>query len=175
MRFPLLASIPLLPLLPPFPLFLPHFRSSSRLQAPLTSLRSTANRKELVTDFLRKAKQLEFLIEALPSLASGGEGGEEMAANGMKEDEEESEELEREMSEVNREYEEALGEAGACFFFSPFSSLPSLPHLKHFFRLNESLTSHRPETLHRQLETSLRGVLETRSNPAAVAAAAATA
>jgi hypothetical protein len=80
----------------------------------------TANRKELVTDFLRKAKQLEFLIEALPSLASG-EGD---AASGTKEDEREFEELEREMKVVNEEYEEALGEAGA---FSSSLSSPFLP------------------------------------------------
>jgi len=149
----LLLSFPLAPFPPP-----------SASNAPCSPLvPPTANRKELVTDFLRKAKQLEFLIEALPSLAAGGEGD---AASGTKEDEEEFEQLEREMKKVNEEYEVALGEAGALsfsflrssslrtFLFPPFSTDPPPP----------------TETLHRQLEISLRGILETRSNPAAVAA-----
>ncbi|GAA5854764.1 hypothetical protein JCM8547_004063 [Rhodosporidiobolus lusitaniae] len=92
-----------------------------------------ANRKELVADFVRKAKQLEFLIESLPSQ---GASSEDDAAAGTRENEEEFRKLEEEMKKVNEEYEEALGDA---------------------------------ETLHRQLDQSLRGVLESRSNPSTVA------
>ncbi|KAM0754713.1 hypothetical protein T439DRAFT_377147 [Meredithblackwellia eburnea MCA 4105] len=53
------------------------------------------NQKELVGDFLRKAKQLEYLIASLPT---------------PQEDDTEAdlEELQKESEEVNREYEEAL-------------------------------------------------------------------
>ncbi|GAA5841810.1 hypothetical protein JCM11251_004070 [Rhodosporidiobolus azoricus] len=94
-----------------------------------------ANKKELVTDFLLKAKQLEFLIDALPSPPpSAGQEAVETAGGG-KEDEEEFKKLEEEMRKVNDEYFEALGEA---------------------------------EDLHKQLEASLRGVLESRSTGTAV-------
>jgi hypothetical protein len=66
----------------------------------------TANQRELVSDFLRKAKQLEYLITSLPSSTSSAE----------QEDEAEFEDLEKEMKEVNGEYEEALKVAGEfCF------------------------------------------------------------
>ncbi|ORY80735.1 hypothetical protein BCR35DRAFT_352494 [Leucosporidium creatinivorum] len=57
-----------------------------------------ANQRELVSDFLRKAKQLEYLITSLPTSSATTE----------QEDEAEFEELEKEMQSVNREYEEAL-------------------------------------------------------------------
>ncbi|GAA6033289.1 hypothetical protein JCM8097_006671 [Rhodosporidiobolus ruineniae] len=103
------------------------------------------NRKELVTDFLRKAKQLDFLIDALPG-ASGSTGEGAPVGEGGNPDEEqerrdehELKELEDEMRRVNEDYLEALGEA---------------------------------ETLHKQLDASLRGVLETRSGSANAATAA---
>jgi len=61
-----------------------------------------ANRKELVTDFLRKAKQLEYLIDSLPSPPS-----EEALRT-----EQDLAELEAEVQEANKEYLSALGEAG---------------------------------------------------------------
>lgn len=61
----------------------------------------TANQRELVSDFLRKAKQLEYLINSLPSSSTTDQ-----------EDETEFNELEKEMREVNGEYEEALRVAG---------------------------------------------------------------
>ncbi|GAA5930157.1 hypothetical protein JCM1841_000479 [Sporobolomyces salmonicolor] len=60
-----------------------------------------ANRKELVGDFLKKAKQLEYLIEQLPSPVSE----EEVAT------EKDVAALEHEMQQVNQEYLEALQEA----------------------------------------------------------------
>lgn len=58
------------------------------------------NQKELVGDFLRKAKQLEYLISALPTP--------------LEDDTEvDLEDLQREMGEVNEEYLDALGVAGA--------------------------------------------------------------
>lgn len=50
-------------------------------------------------DFLRKAKQLEYLITVLPSLPEEETGKD-------------FEELELELQEVNKEYLEALSEAG---------------------------------------------------------------
>ncbi|GAA6003551.1 hypothetical protein JCM10207_000385 [Rhodosporidiobolus poonsookiae] len=103
-----------------------------------------ANRKELVSDFLRKAKQLEFLIDALPASSSSsssdpasssgaGAGTGEPSTAGTADDEREFAELEEEMQRVNGEYEEALAEA---------------------------------EELHRQLQTSLQGVLDARTGAA---------
>ncbi|GAA5974882.1 hypothetical protein JCM11641_008410 [Rhodosporidiobolus odoratus] len=91
------------------------------------------NQKELVDDFLRKAKQLEFLIEALPddstqAAATLKDGG--VVAQSEETDDAEFEELEKEMKRVNDEYEGVLGEA---------------------------------EQLHRQLEESLQGVLRGRA------------
>ncbi|GAA5847959.1 hypothetical protein JCM3766R1_005920 [Sporobolomyces carnicolor] len=62
-----------------------------------------ANRKELVTDFLRKAKQLEYLIDSLPSPPSQDE----------LETEHDLAQLETEAQETNREYLLALEEAEA--------------------------------------------------------------
>ncbi|KAL8290313.1 hypothetical protein RQP46_002571 [Phenoliferia psychrophenolica] len=58
------------------------------------------NQKELVGDFLRKAKQLEYLISALPTPPVD-----------LDDDEQDLEDLEREMSEVNAEYLDALAVA----------------------------------------------------------------
>ncbi|BGP37542.1 hypothetical protein JCM10450v2_001457 [Rhodotorula kratochvilovae] len=65
-----------------------------------------ANRKELVSDFLRKAKQLEFLIDALPSSAPAPS-----VAESTQDDDDEFRQLEDEMQAVNKEYLEALGQA----------------------------------------------------------------
>ncbi|GEM09014.1 mediator complex, subunit Med21 protein [Rhodotorula toruloides] len=65
-----------------------------------------ANRKELVHDFLLKAKQLEFLISSLPSTPPGPASSPE-----GEEDSPEFEALEGEMRRVNGEYLDALGEA----------------------------------------------------------------
>ncbi|GAA5887886.1 hypothetical protein JCM16303_007371 [Sporobolomyces ruberrimus] len=61
-----------------------------------------ANRKELVTDLLRKAKQLEYLIDSLPSptSAQGDPTTDRDLAN-----------LETETQAVNQEYLAALSEA----------------------------------------------------------------
>ncbi|GAA5995724.1 hypothetical protein JCM5350_008111 [Sporobolomyces pararoseus] len=66
-----------------------------------------ANRKELVTDFLRKAKQLEYLIDSLPSPPS-----EEALRT-----EQDLAELEAEVQDANKDYLEALAEAGEIVFF----------------------------------------------------------
>lgn len=68
-----------------------------------------ANRKELVTDFLRKAKQLEYLIDSLPSPPSQDE----------LETEYDLAQLETEAQETNREYLLALEEAGESSPLSP--------------------------------------------------------
>ncbi|GAA6055426.1 hypothetical protein JCM3770_006988 [Rhodotorula araucariae] len=67
-----------------------------------------ANRKELVSDFLRKAKQLEFLIDALPASAPALS-----AARGTKDDDDEFRQLEDEMQAVNKEYLDVLAQAEA--------------------------------------------------------------
>jgi len=61
----------------------------------------TANRKELVGDFLRKAKQLEYLIDSLPSPPEENEDKDQDLV-----------ELEKEMQGANKEYLDALEEAG---------------------------------------------------------------
>jgi len=60
-----------------------------------------ASKAELVTDFLRKAKQLEYLISVLPT-PTGDEGSED-----------DLQELQKEMEEVNAEYLEAVSGAEA--------------------------------------------------------------
>ncbi|GAA5913312.1 Srb7p [Sporobolomyces salmoneus] len=60
-----------------------------------------ANRKELVSDFLRKAKQLEYLIDSLPSPPSEQELRTEHDLA----------DLEAEAQEANKEYLTALDEA----------------------------------------------------------------
>ena len=62
-----------------------------------------ANRKELVTDLIRKARQLEFLISALPSPPTTSAEGDASALA----------ELEAELQATNREYLAALDDAGA--------------------------------------------------------------
>ena len=62
-----------------------------------------ANRKELVTDLIRKARQLEFLISALPSPPITSAEGDASALA----------ELEAELQATNRDYLAALDEAGA--------------------------------------------------------------
>ncbi|GAA6008234.1 Srb7p [Rhodotorula paludigena] len=108
-----------------------------------------ANQKELVTDFLRKAKQLEYLIDALPSSAPPPPPSATTSAGpsaaGMAEEEHDEAEflaLENEMQAVNDEYLEALGQA---------------------------------EALHSQLQASLHGILESRSGAAPAPSAAAAA
>jgi len=58
-----------------------------------------ANRRELVTDLMRKAKQLEYLVSALPNPPSTNDFANVFA------------ELEAESEIVNREYASALDEA----------------------------------------------------------------
>ncbi|GJN88133.1 hypothetical protein Rhopal_001089-T1 [Rhodotorula paludigena] len=105
-----------------------------------------ANQKELVTDFLRKAKQLEYLIDALPSSAPPPPPATTPAgpsAAGPAEDEHDDAEfraLEEEMQAVNDEYLDALGQA---------------------------------EALHSQLQASLHGILESRSGAAPAPSSAA--
>ncbi|GAA6022126.1 hypothetical protein JCM11491_002118 [Sporobolomyces phaffii] len=60
-----------------------------------------ANRKELVSDFLRKAKQLEYLIDSLPSPPSEEELGTERDLV----------QLEAEVQAANKEYLDALSDA----------------------------------------------------------------
>lgn len=69
---------------------------------------SPANKKELVADFLRKAKQLEYLISVLPASSNGPDESAEMSSD----DDKEFAELETEMRAVNEEYLEALTVAG---------------------------------------------------------------
>lgn len=63
-----------------------------------------------MADFLRKAKQLEFLISVLSSPPPV------LPANGTPADDVDPEldELEKELQEANAEYLDALGEAGEC-------------------------------------------------------------
>lgn len=72
-----------------------------------------------MSDFLRKAKQLEYLIDALPSSPPAPTA----AAEGTQADDDDFRQLEDEMQQVNTEYLEALGQAGA----SRPSSRPSEP------------------------------------------------
>lgn len=93
------------------------------------------NRKELVGDFLRKAKQLEYLISVLPSPPAPPPATDSAAPpqNGTGTgdgDEAEFARLEQELQSVNDEYLDALQQA---------------------------------ETLHAQLQTSLQGILESRT------------
>ncbi|KAK4053417.1 hypothetical protein OIV83_001582 [Microbotryomycetes sp. JL201] len=68
------------------------------------------NTKELVADFLRKAKQLEYLISVLPTTPVGAT--EAQAASDISPEEEaEFRELQTEIETVNREYLAALSEA----------------------------------------------------------------
>lgn len=69
-----------------------------------------ANQRELVGDFLKKAKQLEYLISVLPCPSKVSGNGTSMG-EGVGGEDEEFEELEREMGVVNEEYLEALKEA----------------------------------------------------------------
>ena len=89
-------------------------------------LHPTENTRELVTDFLRKAKQLEYLISVLPSGATPASNERPQAGSGQSShiegtadtngdadaDEREFEELQKEMLEVNQEYLTAVEEAG---------------------------------------------------------------
>ena len=79
------------------------------------SLVVTANQKELVADFLTKAKQLEYLISVLPKPILTGPGSIE--------DESDLEELQAELEMVNREYLEAVAVAGQS---SRATSMPEL-------------------------------------------------
>lgn len=111
-------------------------------ELPLTLCCSTtANQRELVSDFLRKAKQLEYLIASLPS--TSGTDEEEQA---------EFEELENEMQAVNAEYLEALGVAGELGF--PLSALMLLTD-----------RSNVTEQLHEEIQISLRNALDARTIP----------
>ncbi|BGP68039.1 hypothetical protein NBRC10513v2_001366 [Rhodotorula toruloides] len=84
----------------------PNFPVTQAIQGADPEEVFEANRKELVHDFLLKAKQLELLISSLPSTPPGPTSPE-----GEGNDAEEFEELEREVRSVNGEYLEALGEA----------------------------------------------------------------
>ncbi|KAK4691130.1 mediator of RNA polymerase II transcription subunit 21, partial [Phenoliferia sp. Uapishka_3] len=83
------------------------FKGTSFSSLPPPSLHSnptnqspTESTKELVADFLRKSKQLEYLIASLPTTpATGGE----------EDDEADLQELQKEMEEGNRQYLESLG------------------------------------------------------------------
>ncbi|GAA5875422.1 hypothetical protein JCM3774_002980 [Rhodotorula dairenensis] len=66
------------------------------------------NRKELVGDFLRKAKQLEYLISVLPSAAPPAAAEDGSSPNG---DELEFARLEEQVQVANQEYLEALEQA----------------------------------------------------------------
>ncbi|KAM0792744.1 hypothetical protein ACM66B_002520 [Microbotryomycetes sp. NB124-2] len=68
------------------------------------------NTKELVADFLRKAKQLEYLISVLPSTPVGSSEAR-LGAEIAPEEEAEFQELQAEIESVNREYLDALAEA----------------------------------------------------------------
>lgn len=108
-----------------------------------------ANQRELVSDFLRKAKQLEYLITSLPSSTSP-EG---------QDDEAEFEELEREMQNVNKEYEEALQVAGE--FGLGFGA-------EEGHDQEGKLTGFVPscaEGLHAEIQSSLRQALDARTIP----------
>lgn len=94
--FPITQTIPTSD---PQDVFEGESRGSARGEGQrLMRARCPANGKELVADFLRKAKQLEHLISVLPSPPDEAET--------------DLEELEREMASVNEEYLEALGVAG---------------------------------------------------------------
>ncbi|KAK4056205.1 hypothetical protein OIO90_002646 [Microbotryomycetes sp. JL221] len=76
------------------------------------------NKNELVADFLRKAKQLEYLISVLPttnpaaSKVSGAPGSATVSSADLSpEDEREFQELQHEMDIVNEQYLAALAEA----------------------------------------------------------------
>ncbi|GAA5993179.1 hypothetical protein JCM10908_001327 [Rhodotorula pacifica] len=123
------------------------------------------NRKELVGDFLRKAKQLEYLISVLPSPPSSASSSSSDApsgsANGSTGDEEEFARLEEEMQVVNAEYLDALGEAAPEVRTDP----------EYIFWC---VYVRRAERLHDQLKASLQGVLESRAAAAATTAATTT-
>lgn len=83
----------------------------------------TESKKQLVEDLLRKAKQIEYLINALPTPASNaktaqvnGTNGQHTSGNGISElidgEGEDFKELEAEMQHVNEEYLTALKQAG---------------------------------------------------------------
>lgn len=91
------------------------------IQGPHTPFACAANQQELVSDFLRKAKQLEYLIQSLPSSSSSSADPSAVSAA----EEAELEELEKEMQGVNTEYEEALGVAGTLFRRWRWRALPS--------------------------------------------------
>jgi hypothetical protein len=74
-----------------------------------------ANQVELVDDFLRKAKQLEYLISILPS-SSDSTTSPDTATTG-EDDDEDLVELEKEMKLVNEEYLDALATAGTLLSF----------------------------------------------------------
>ncbi|CDR36344.1 hypothetical protein NBRC10512_003930 [Rhodotorula toruloides] len=82
----------------------PNFPVTQAIQGADPEEVFEANRKELVHDFLLKAKQLELLISSLPSTPPGPTSVEG-------DDADEFEDLEREVRSVNGEYLEALGEA----------------------------------------------------------------
>jgi len=67
-----------------------------------------ANTQELVGDFLRKAKQLEYLITVLPTPPPTFSDGDKPADGS----DPEFNELERELKAANEEYLEALSVAG---------------------------------------------------------------
>lgn len=73
--------------------------------------RNPENRKELVSDFLHKAKQLEYLIAQLPSSPAPASSARDDA------DTADFAQLETELQSVNDEYLAALDQAG-----QPFSS-----------------------------------------------------
>ena len=79
------------------------------------------NTKELVQDFLRKAKELEYLITSLPSPPppTSTTSTSTTTTTGEEEDKE-LEELQAELEGVNREYKEAVSVARSSFFRPSF-------------------------------------------------------
>ncbi|KDE05807.1 hypothetical protein MVLG_03896 [Microbotryum lychnidis-dioicae p1A1 Lamole] len=88
------------------------------------------NTNELVADFIRKAKQLEYLIAVLPSTTTLSDLSDPSGTNAQFDPE--FEQLEKEIQQSNKEYLEALQLA---------------------------------ETLHAQIQASLKAALETRAIP----------
>ncbi|KWU41576.1 hypothetical protein RHOSPDRAFT_22736, partial [Rhodotorula sp. JG-1b] len=128
------------------------------------------NRKELVGDFLRKAKQLEYLISVLPSppppppaapADSAAAAPPPQNGTGTGDgDEAEFARLEQDLQSANDEYLDALQQAGeSSHHFA--HRLP--PPCYKLTRIPTTSVRTQTETLHAQLQNSLQGVLESRT------------
>lgn len=96
-----------------------------------------ANRRELVTDLLKKAKQLEYLISVLPSPPEQDTYEADFA------------QLDQELKEANAEFKETLSTAGLSFLI--------LMACKNAYL-------HFKESLHTELQSILKDLMLSQSN-----------